>query len=228
MDKLLIPVITVDGPSGSGKGTISQLLAHHLKWHLLDSGALYRVLALAAEQHKISLDNAKALEALAGHLDVQFKAKTIGDSARVILEGADVSEAIRTPECGNSASVIGAIPAVRTALLERQRAFCEPPGLVADGRDMGSVIFPEAKLKVFLVASLEARAQRRYMQLQEKGNSVSLDRVLTELIARDKRDTERAVAPLKPAPDAWLLDTTFLSIDEAFSRIMSEVTQVFN
>lgn len=218
-----IPVITIDGPSGSGKGTISQLLAHELQWHLLDSGALYRVLALAAVQHSIALDNALALEKLAMHIDVQFLTESLGQSARVILEGNDVTDTIRTSENGSRASAVASIPAVRTALFERQRAFREVPGLVADGRDMGSVIFPDAFFKVFLEASSEARAQRRFVQLQQKDISVSLDAVLAELVDRDKRDTERSVAPLKPAADAWLLDTTSLSIEQAFSRIMHEV-----
>jgi CMP/dCMP kinase len=216
-------VITIDGPSGSGKGTISQLLAKALHWHLLDSGALYRVLALAAIRHSVDLTNAKALAILAAYLDVQFMASELGESARIILEGADVTDEIRTPACGNTASIIAAIADVRTALLQRQRAFLEPPGLVADGRDMGSVIFPYADFKVYLSASAEARAKRRYLQLQEQGINVSLARVLSELIERDKRDTERVVAPLKPAADAWILDTTTLSIDEAFNCIMDEV-----
>jgi cytidylate kinase len=218
-----VPVITIDGPSGSGKGTISQLLAKALQWHLLDSGALYRVLALAATRHSVDLTNAKALEVLAAHLDVQFIARDLGENARVLLEGSEVTEEIRAPSCGNTASIIAAIPLVRGALLERQQAFRELPGLVADGRDMGSVIFPDANFKVFLIASVEARALRRHLQLQDQGINVSLARVLSELVERDRRDTERVVAPLKPAMDAWILDTTTLSIEQAFTRIMDEV-----
>lgn len=220
---ILVPVITVDGPSGSGKGTISELLAKQLNWHFLDSGALYRVLAQAAKQHSVQLNNEAALTVLAAHLDVQFKAKNGCEMARVILEGSDVTDTIRTPECGNSASEIAALPGVRKALLERQRAFREPPGLVADGRDMGSTIFPDAQLKVFLVASAEARAQRRYTQLQGKGINVSLAQVLAELIERDHRDTDRSASPLQPASDAWILDTTDIGVEEVFAQIMQKV-----
>jgi cytidylate kinase len=214
-----IPVITVDGASGSGKGTLSFLLAKKLQWHLLDSGALYRVLALAVEKHTINENNEKAIEKLAANLDVQFL------DNKVILEGGDVSEEIRSPQCGNKASRISGYAFVRLSLLERQRAFREEPGLVADGRDMGTVVFPDAYFKIYLDASVEARAIRRFSQLQEKGNNVSLDRVLAELIERDRRDMERQVAPLKPASDAWILDTTTLTIDEAFSCILQEYSK---
>lgn len=219
----VVPVITVDGPSGSGKGTISQLIAEKLKWHLLDSGALYRVLSLASQQHQVEETNIQALNVLAANLDVQFIAKNVGESPQILLEGVDVTGAIRSPECGAKASRIAAIASVREALLERQRMFREPPGLVADGRDMGSVVFPDAVFKIFLVASADARAERRYSQLQEKGISVSLDRVLSELVERDKRDMERSAAPLKPAVDAWIIDTTILSIEQVFERIMQEI-----
>jgi len=211
------PVITIDGPSGSGKGTISQRVAKELHWHFLDSGVLYRVLALGAQLHHIDEKNESALARLASHLDVQFVAHS------VIFEGADVTRQIRSEAVGNHASIISAFASVRAGLIDRQRAFREPPGLVTDGRDMGTVIFPDAEFKVFLDASLEARAKRRYLQLQEKGINDSLERVLAEIALRDQRDRDRIVAPLKPAEDAWILDTTMLSVEEAFSRVMDEV-----
>jgi cytidylate kinase len=216
------PVITVDGASGTGKGTISQLLAKRLKWKFLDSGALYRVLALAAQKHGVDLDNEKALEVLAEHLDVQFLARE-SDPATIILEGEDVTEIIRTEKIGNAASIVAALPAVRAALLSRQRAFRDSPGLVADGRDMGTVVFPDAELKIFLLASPEERALRRYNQLKERGISVTLSDLIKELRERDRRDQERTVAPLKPAPDAIRIDTDRLTVDQVVERILSEI-----
>lgn len=216
------PVITIDGASGTGKGTISQLLATRLRWNFLDSGALYRVLALAAQKHSVALDNEKALEVLAEHLDVQFIAQE-NNLPLIILEGEDVTSTIRTEKMGNAASIVAALPAVRAALLSRQRAFRDYPGLVADGRDMGTVVFPDAELKVFLVASPEERARRRYNQLKEQGISVNLGDLIKELRERDKRDQERAVAPLKPAADAIRIDTDCLTIEQVVARIVSEI-----
>ncbi len=216
------PVITVDGASGTGKGTVSQLVAKQLGWKLLDSGALYRVLALAAQKHSVLLDNEKALHVLAEHLDVQFVAQ-LNDFPLVILEGEGVSATIRTEKMGNAASIVAALPAVRAALLSRQRAFREAPGLVADGRDMGTVVFPDAELKIFLQASPEERALRRYNQLKERGISVTLSDLIKELQERDRRDQERIVAPLKPADDAVIIDTSRLLIDEVVDRIVTEI-----
>ncbi|AVO55226.1 (d)CMP kinase [Ectopseudomonas mendocina] len=211
------PVITVDGPSGSGKGTLCALLAKQLGWNLLDSGALYRLLAFAAGNHGIDLTNEEALKQLAAHLDVQFIEK------RIILEGEEVTDAIRNEQVGAGASMVASLPAVREALLQRQRAFQEMPGLVADGRDMGTVVFSDAPLKIFLTASAEERARRRYLQLKSKGDDVNLASLLDEIRARDERDTQRAVAPLKPAADAILLDSTELSIEQVLERILREV-----
>ncbi len=222
-----IPVITIDGPSGTGKGTISQCLAQSLGWHLLDSGALYRVLALAVKQHAIDLDNDEAIAVLAAHCDVQFKSAHNATTLRIIFEGADVTEAIRSEECGNTASIIAAISGVRQALLARQRAFRELPGLVTDGRDMGTVVFSDAQLKIYLEASKEERVKRRYKQLKEKGINVNLTKLHEELDERDRRDTEREVAPLKPAKDAFIIDTTGLSIEQVLESILEKVKSVF-
>lgn len=204
------PVITIDGPSGTGKGTIARLLTAWLDWHLLDSGALYRLAGLAAQDHGLDLDDAPAVAALARKLDIAF-VEGVGDT-RVLLAGRDVTDTIRSEACGALASQVAAHPAVRDALLARQRDFRRPPGLVADGRDMGTVVFPDARLKIFLTASADERARRRYNQLIEKGMSVNLARLSRDITARDKRDAERAVAPLRPAPDAILLDTTSTDI----------------
>ena len=219
----LASVIAIDGPSGSGKGTIAGILARKLGWCLLDSGALYRLLAFAARNHGIDLANEDALKMLAAHLDVQSTAAAEGHGQRTILEGEEVTEAIRNEQIGADASQVAALPAVREALLQRQRAFREAPGLIADGRDMGTVVFPDAPLKVFLTASAEERARRRYLQLKAKGDDVSLASLLEEIRARDERDTQRAIAPLKPALDAIQLDSTELSIEQVLERILSEV-----
>ncbi|SDJ84361.1 (d)CMP kinase [Billgrantia gudaonensis] len=218
-----VPVITLDGPGGAGKGTISRLIAERLGWHLLDSGALYRLTALAALRHEAALDDADALAELARHLDVAFLAEE--GATRVLLEGDDVSREIRTERTGDAASQVAVVPAVREALLQRQRDFRKPPGLVADGRDMGTVVFPEAPLKVFLTASAEERARRRYLQLQEAGVDASLSSLLKEIQARDARDMQRSVAPLKPADDAITLDTTRLTIPEVVDRLTEWLTE---
>lgn len=218
------PVITIDGASGTGKGTVSQLVAKRLGWKFLDSGALYRVLALAAQKHGVALDNEKALEVLGEHLDVQFIAQETASSC-IILEGEDVTQLIRTEDVGKAASIVAALPAVRVSLLSRQRAFREPPGLVADGRDMGTVIFPDAGIKIFLVASLKVRAVRRYNQLKELGINATLSTLLEELQERDRRDQERTVAPLKPAEDAICIDTDHLAVEQVVEKILLEVKQ---
>jgi cytidylate kinase len=192
------------------------LLAEKLGFHLLDSGAIYRVLALAAIHHGVDTESEEALVPLATHLDVQFIAE--GDLVKVILEGEDVSGELRKEETGNAASKVAALPRVREALLRRQRAFASEPGLVADGRDMGTVVFPQAEVKIFLDASAEERANRRLKQLQDKGLSVKFDHLLREIQERDDRDRNRAVAPLRPADDALVLDSTSLSIEEVVQK----------
>lgn len=219
-----VPVITIDGPGGSGKGTIAQRVAQELGWNLLDSGALYRLLGLAAQRHGLALDNEAALATLAEHLDIEFAARAVGETV-VILEGEDVSSTIRSEASGAVASQIAVLPAVRAGLLARQHAFREAPGLVADGRDMGSVVFPDAFLKVFLTATPEARAERRYKQLKEKGMDANLPALLQDIAERDARDASRSVAPLKPAADAVVLDSTDMSIDAVVQSILKQVTQ---
>ena len=208
-------VITIDGPAASGKGTIAAAVARALGFHYLDSGSLYRLVALKALRSGLPLDAETPLAGAAARLDVAFGAGT------VTLEGADVTAAIRSEEVSAGASQVAVHPAVRQALYDRQRAFARAPGLVADGRDMGTVVFPDAALKVFLTASPEERARRRYKQLIAKGISVTMDSLLRDIRERDARDAGRAVAPLKPAPDAVLLDTTHLTIDEAIDRVLA-------
>jgi len=217
----MAPVITIDGPSGSGKGTLSLLVAQQLGWTLLDSGAIYRVLSLAASHHNVALDNEEALVQLAGALDVQFKSSDNG--INVILEGEDVTNTLRLETTGNGASKIAALPRVREALLRRQRAFLKEPGLVADGRDMGTVVFSNAPVKVFLDASAEARAQRRYLQLQNKGVDVNIADLLSEIQERDQRDRNREVAPLRPAEDALVIDSTEVSIETVLKKVLDYV-----
>jgi CMP/dCMP kinase len=214
-----VPVITIDGPSGSGKGTISRAAAKALGWALLDSGALYRLVALAGRRASISLDDAGALARLAGQFDIQFGSNAAGDEA-VRLDGQDVTLAIRTEEAGSDASKVAALGAVRAALLERQRRFAVPPGLVADGRDMGTVVFPQADVKIFLTASPSERALRRYKQLKEKGVAANLAALSLEIAERDRRDMSRAISPLIASADAVTLDTTGMSIDEVIGRTL--------
>lgn len=213
----LFPVLTIDGPSGSGKGTLAQRMAKRLGWHYLDSGAIYRVLAQAALKHQVDLADETTLAKMAQQLDVVFALSD--DALSVVLEGEDVSTLIRSEQAGNAASKVASLPAVRAALLQRQRDFCQAPGLVTDGRDMGTVVFPKAEYKVFLTASAEIRAKRRYKQLKEKGIESNLSDLISEISERDERDSNRSVAPLKPAEDAILLDSTALGIDEVFERV---------
>ncbi len=217
------PVVTIDGPSGAGKGTISQLFAETLGWKLLDSGAIYRVLALAAIHHNVELDNEESLALLAAHLDVQFITGSETRGIKVVLEGEDVSTDIRSQECSNAASKVAAFPRVREALLRRQRAFNEMPGLIADGRDMGTVVFPNTPAKIYLTASADERAQRRYNQLQDKGFDVNIDRLLSEIKERDDRDMNRSVAPLVPADDALVIDTSGIGIEEVLNLALTHI-----
>ena len=215
-----VPVIAIDGPVGSGKGTVAHRVAAALGFPVLDSGALYRVLALVARTRGASFDDPATLARLARGLDVAFAPGDAANPVRILLAGADVTGGIRTEQCGNDASRVSAWPEVRDALLARQRGFRRPPGLVADGRDMGSVVFPDAPVKVFLTAAPRVRAERRHKQLMAKGIDVSVTRLFRELVERDGRDRERAVAPLKPAEDAVVVDTTGLDVDAAVARVL--------
>ena len=219
-----VPVLAIDGPSGSGKGTISRQVAQQLGWHLLDSGALYRIVALGGRLSGLAADDEPGHAGLALAMQVRFGVTATG-SERVLFgpDGRDITADIRTEEAGNGASRVAVWPRVRAALLERQRAFAQPPGLVADGRDMGTVVFPAAELKIFLTASAEERARRRHNQLNGKDSGASLAALSLEIAERDRRDSTRAIAPLRPAEDAILLDSTNLTIDEVVERVMSEV-----
>ena len=215
-------VITIDGPSGSGKGTLCQMLARHLKYHLLDSGALYRLVALAAINKGIDLCDEQAVSKVAAGLDVIFSLED-SELPQILLEGIDVTEAIRQERTGMAASQIAAYPDVRIALLERQRAFAVAPGLIADGRDMGTTVFPDAQVKLFLTASAEARAERRFKQLCAKGESVEMSELISDIHARDERDSSRSISPLKPSPDAIIIDSTDMSIDEVFTKMLAAI-----
>lgn len=217
-------VITIDGPSGSGKGTLASKIAQHYGYHFLDSGALYRLLGLAAHEAGLLKEplNLLELEKLAAHLDIQFITQA-GQPTKIILNHHDVTEKIRTEEVGALASTVAVIPSLRDALLKRQKDFAQVPGLVADGRDMGTVVFPNAPAKIYLTASAEARAARRVKQLQGMGVNVKIDTILADLQSRDKRDMERTIAPLKPAVDAFLVDSSDLDIDQVFNMLVDYI-----
>lgn len=217
MAERIVPVLCLDGPSGAGKGTVAQAVAERLGWHYLDSGALYRLLAFAASEQGIALDDEEALAALAERFDVRF------EDGRMLLDGREIGNRIRTEEAGNNASRVAAMPAVRQALLAWQRRQARPPGLVADGRDMGATVFPASPCKVFLTASAEERAQRRYKQLREKGFSVTLARLFQEIRERDERDANRSASPLRPADGAVVIDTTELNIEQVAARVLEVV-----
>jgi CMP/dCMP kinase len=217
---LTAPIVTIDGPSGSGKGTVSRLLAQRTGWHLLDSGALYRLVALAGQAQRLEPDDTGGHARLAERMNVVFTADAAGNE-RIMLDGREVSAALRTESTGAGASRVAAWPAVRAALLERQRAFADPPGLIADGRDMGTVVFPQAELKIFLTASAEERARRRYNQLKEKDSGVSLAALSLEIAERDRRDSTRSVAPLVAAADAIVLDSTAMSAAEVADEVLA-------
>jgi cytidylate kinase len=222
---LAVPVLAIDGPSGSGKGTLAQMLARQLGWHLLDSGALYRIVGLAAVEQGVDLDDEAKLVCVAEHLDVQFATTNPGEPAAVLLNGRDISNAVRSEQAGYFASRVAVFSRVRQALQGRQRGFARAPGLVADGRDMGTEVFPDAPLKIFLTASAEERARRRYKQLMNKGESVTLAALLEDIQARDRRDTERAVAPLRPADDAVVIDSTHLDIAQVVQQVVDLLLQ---
>jgi CMP/dCMP kinase len=215
----MVSVVTIDGPTSSGKGTISRTLAARLGWHLLDSGALYRLVALRGQQLGLEPDNISGHAAAATELEADFGA--VQDEERIWLAGQDVTLEARTAEAGMGASRVAAWPSVREALLDRQRRFAREPGLVADGRDMGTVVFPYAALKVFLTASPEERARRRHKQLKDKGSGVSLAALSREIAERDLKDSTRAVAPLRPAPDAHVIDSTHLSIQDVVEQVLA-------
>ena len=221
-----VPVIAIDGPSGSGKGTVCRIIAGRLGWHLLDSGALYRLTALAGATRGLNPADEPGHAALAAQLDVAFGVNGAGEE-RVLLDGHDVTRDLRAETTGNMASVVAAMPSVRSALLGRQRAFAVPPGLVADGRDMGTVVFPSAGLKIFLTASAGERARRRYNQLKEKGLTANLAGLSQEILERDRRDSARSVAPLKPATDAVVIDSTGIPVDDVVNRILVLAREAF-
>ncbi len=217
------PVVTIDGSSGVGKGTISQMLAKALGWHFLDSGAIYRAVAWGVVQRGIDPDDETALAQALADISIQMQAGGVGEAAKIIVDDQNVSQDIRTETCGQMASKISVKPFVRELLLQRQRDMQQSPGLVADGRDMGTVVFPTAVVKFFFTASPAERAKRRYKQLKGQGISVSLPDIEAELAERDRRDQERAVSPTKPAPDAILIDTTTMSITQVFEQVLQQV-----
>ncbi|RYY02271.1 MAG: (d)CMP kinase [Gammaproteobacteria bacterium] len=214
-------IVTIDGPSGAGKGTLSQLVAKKLGYHLLDSGALYRLVALSAHKLNADISDEQTVAEIASRLDVKFD--VAGDSTLILLAGENVTDAIRQESVSMNASVVAAYPKVRTALLQRQKDFVQTPGLVADGRDMGTTVFPEAQVKIFLTASAEARAERRYKQLSQKGVDVDIAEIVRDIKARDDRDSQREASPLKPADDALVLDSTLMTIDEVLKAILDTV-----
>jgi len=220
-----VPVITIDGPSGSGKGTISQYLAEELGWHHLDSGALYRLLAFAAMRESVALDDAAALAALASRLQARYRLPTRANP-EIRLDGENVGEALRSEACGNAASQAAALPEVREALLQWQRHYRQPPGLVADGRDMGTVVFPDADLKLYLVARPGVRALRRYNQLKEKGILIDLEELVAAVETRDRRDSARQASPLRPAEDALVVDNSDLDESETLRLVLNAVHRV--
>ncbi len=223
MPKTKPPVLTLDGPGGSGKGTIAQIIAGRLGWRYLDSGALYRVLGLTAQRRGFALDSEPELCRLAETIHIEFIPQPDGTAARVSVDGEDVSAELRTETTGELASRVAVLPDVRAALLQKQRDFRQFPGLVTDGRDMGTTVFPDAVLKVFLTASAEIRAERRYKQLKDKGLTANLAGILGEIRHRDQRDTNRSVSPLKPADDAWILDCSALSIQEVVDSVSARL-----
>ncbi|SFV79554.1 Cytidylate kinase [hydrothermal vent metagenome] len=214
-----VPVLAIDGPSGVGKGTVARIIAQQQGWHLLDSGAIYRAFALAVDARNIDVTDESALEEVANNLDLEFKTETDSELVSVYLDGQDVSKVLRTEQTGEMASKIASIGVVRAALLKRQQAFAKVPGLVADGRDMGTVVFADALFKVFLTASAQERANRRLKQLQNQGSEGIISQILADVVARDKRDSSRKHSPLKPAKDALIIDTTELSIDEVITQV---------